>query len=59
MFLQLLQELEGIKNEWVEGSDNYKLNFYEKSEVVLHLVTQYFRLPQLKGSTVNDYIRME
>lgn len=58
-FSQLLQELDSIKNEWVEGTDNYKLNFYEKRELALHLVTQYFRLPQLKESTINDYIRME
>ena len=58
MFSQLLKTIDEIKNEWITNKEYYRLNFYEKREIALHIVTQYFRLPQLQEATVDDYIRM-
>lgn len=59
LFAQLLRSIDEIKNEWLADKEYYRLNFYEKRELALHIVTQYFRLPQLQDSTVDDYLRME
>ena len=58
-FAQLLSQIDEIKEEWISGEDHYRLNFYEKRELALHIVTQYMRMPHIMESTVNDYIRME
>ena len=59
LYIQLLNQLNEIKEEWVTGKDHYTLNFYEKKELALHIVTQYFRLPQIGDTLVDNYIRME
>lgn len=59
MFSQLLQSIDVIKDEWISQREQYRLQFKEKRELALHLVTQFFRHPQLKDSTVDDYLRME
>jgi len=59
MFSQLLQSIDIIKDEWILDKEQYRLQFKEKRELALHLVTQFFRHPQLKNSTVDDYLRME
>jgi len=59
MFSQLLQSIDVIKDEWISQKEQYRLQFKEKRELALHLVTQFFRHPQLKDSTVDDYLRME
>lgn len=59
MFSQLLRTIDEIKNEWITNKEYYRLNFYEKREIALHIVTQYFRLPQLQEATIDDYLRME
>lgn len=59
MFSQLLQSIDVIKDEWITQREQYRLQFKEKRELALHLVTQFFRHPQLKDSTVDDYLRME
>lgn len=59
LYAKLLQEIDKIKDEWISGKNQYRLKFLEKRELALHLVTQYFRHPILKDSTVDDYIRME
>lgn len=59
MFSQLLQSIDIIKDEWISQREQYRLQFEEKRELALHLVTQFFRHPQLKDSTVDDYLRME
>jgi hypothetical protein len=59
LFSNILQTIDTIKDEWISGSEQYRLLFAEKRELALHLVTQFFRHPQLKDSTVGDYIRME
>lgn len=59
LYKQLLNQINKIKEEWVTGKDHYTLNFYEKKELALHIVTQYFRLPQIGDTLVDNYIRME
>lgn len=59
MFSQLLQSIDVIKEEWISQREQYRLQFKEKRELALHLVTQFFRHPELKDSTVDDYLRME
>lgn len=59
MFSQLLQSIDVIKDEWISQREQYRLQFKEKRELALHLVTQFYRHPQLKDSTVDDYLRME
>ena len=59
LYIQLLNQINEIKEEWVTGKDHYTLNFYEKKELALHIVTQYFRLPQIRDTLVDNYIRME
>lgn len=59
MFSQLLQSIDVIKDEWISQRERYRLQFKEKRELALHLVTQFFRHPYLKDSTVDDYLRME
>lgn len=59
LWAQYLQQLDEIKEEWVTGKDHYRLNYYEKRELALHIITQYFRLPQIGSVMVDDYLRME
>lgn len=59
MFSHLLQSIDVIKDEWISKREQYRLQFKEKREIALHLVTQFFRHPQLKDSTVDDYLRIE
>ena len=59
LYIQLLNQINEIKEDWVTGKDHYILNFYEKKELALHIVTQYFRLPQIGDTLVDNYIRME
>ena len=59
LYIQLLNQINEIKEEWVTGKDHYILNVYEKKELALHIVTQYFRLPQIGDTLVDNYIRME
>lgn len=56
MFSQLLQSIDVIKDKWILGSEQYRLQFEEKRVLALHIVTQFFRLPQLQNSTVDDYL---
>ncbi len=58
-FCELLQSIDVIKDEWISHREQYRLQFKEKRELALHLVTQFFRHPQLKDSTVDNYLRME
>lgn len=58
-FSKLLREIDLIKSEWMSGKEQYHLLFVEKREIAFHLVTQFFRLPEIKESTIDDYVRME
>lgn len=59
LYAQFLKQIDEIKREWLAGNDHYRLNYLEKREFALHIVTQYFRMPQIGDVMVNDYIRME
>ena len=59
LYAQFLKQIDEIKGEWVAGNDHYRLNYLEKREFALHIVTQYFRMPQIGDVMVNDYIRIE
>jgi len=59
LYAQFLKQIDEIKGEWVTVNDHYRLNYLEKREFALHIVTQYFRMPQIGEVMVNDYIRME
>lgn len=59
LYAQFLAQVDKIKEEWVTGKDHYRLHFIEKRELALHLLTQYFRMPQIRDVIVDDFIRME
>lgn len=59
LYSQILNQIDEIKDEWMTGKDHYRLMHVEKKELALHIVTQYFRLPQIGDSMVDDYVRME
>lgn len=59
LFIQLLNQIDEIKEDWITGRERYRLRFLEKRELALHIVTQFFRLPQIGNTMVDDYIRME
>lgn len=59
LYSQILNQVDEIKEEWMTGKDYYRLMHVEKKELALHIVTQYFRLPQIGDSMVDDYVRME
>ena len=59
LYSQMLKCIDEIKDEWMSGKDRYRLMHVEKKELALHIVTQYFRLPQIGDSMVDDYVRME
>lgn len=59
LYAQFLKQIDDIKREWVTGYDHYKLNYLEKREFALHILTQYFRMPHTGDVMVDDYIRME
>lgn len=59
LYSQMLKQIDDIKEEWISGKDHYRLLHVEKRELALHIVTQYFRLPQIGDSMVDDYVRME
>ncbi len=59
LYLQILNQIDEIKDEWMTGKEHYRLMHVEKKELALHIVTQYFRLPQIGDSLVDDYVRME
>lgn len=59
LYSQMLKQIDEIKEEWISGKDHYRLLHEEKRELALHIVTQYFRLPQIGDSMVDDYVRAE
>ena len=59
LYAQFLEQVDDIKEGWGTGKDHYRLQFIEKRELALHIITQYFRMPQIGDVMVDDYIRME
>ena len=58
-YAQFLAQIDEIMEEWGTGKNHYRLHFIEKRELALHLLNQYFRMPQIGDVMVDDYIRME
>lgn len=58
-YAQFLKQLDEIMIEWKTGKEHYRLQYIEKRELALHIVTQYFRLPQIGNYIVDDSIRTE
>lgn len=58
-YARLLSDIDGIKDEWLTGKDHYRLNYYEKKELALHLATQYLRHPLIGEAEVRNYLRLE
>lgn len=58
-YAQLLSKIDEIKDDWITGKEQYKLNYYEKKELALHIATQYFRHPKIGDAEVDNYLRME
>ncbi len=59
LYDQFLGQIDEIKEEWVTGKGHYRLQFLEKREFALHIITQYFRMPQIGDVMVDDFLRME
>lgn len=59
MLDQYLKTLDSIKKGWDNGDDKYRMNYYEKKELALHIATLYFRLPDVMNSIVDNYMRFE
>lgn len=59
LYSQLLLDIDKIQREWVSGTDCYRLNYYEKAELALHVATQYLRHPLIVDAEVNNYLRLE
>lgn len=59
LYNQFLGQIDEIKEEWVTGKGHYRLQFLEKREFALHIITQYFRMPQIGDVMVDDFLRME
>ena len=45
LYSQILSQIDEIQDEWVSGKGQYRLNYYEKKEIALHIATQYLRHP--------------
>ena len=54
MLDQYLKTLDIIKKGWDNGNDKYRMNYYEKKELALHIATLYFRLPDVMNSIVDN-----
>ena len=59
LYSQFLSQLDEIKDEWMSGKDKYRLNYYEKKELALHIATQYLRHPIIGDAEVDNYMRFE
>lgn len=59
LYDQFLGQIDEIKEEWVTGKGHYRLQFLEKREFAHHIITQYFRMPQIGDVMVDDFLRME
>ena len=59
LYAKFLEQVDEIMEEWVTGKDHYRLQFIEKREFALHIITQYFRMPQIGDVMADNCIRME
>lgn len=58
-YSQLLSQIDEIKEDWILGKEKYRLSYYEKKELALHIATQYFRHPKIGDAEVDNYLRLE
>ena len=58
-YSRFLSDLDTIKDEWMTGKDHYRLSYYEKKELALHIATQYLRHPLIGEAEVDNYLRFE
>lgn len=59
LYSRLLSDIDTIKEEWMTGKDHYRLTYYEKKELALHIATQYFKHPLIGEAEVDNYLRFE
>ena len=59
LYSRLLSDIDDIKDEWLTGKGQYRLNYYEKKELALHIATQFLRHPLIGEAEVNNYLRFE
>ena len=59
MYSRLLKQIDEIKEGWVTGRDYYRLSFFEKKELTLHIATQYLRHPVISEAEVDNFLRFE
>lgn len=59
LYKQLLGQIDEIKEGWMSGKDKYRLSYYEKKELALHIAMQYLRHPVIGNAEVDNYLRME
>lgn len=59
LYKQLLGQIDEIKDDWISGKEKYRLNYYEKKELALHIATQYLRHPIIGDAEVDNYMRIE
>lgn len=59
LYSRLLSDIDQIKEEWMSGKEQYRLNYYEKKELALHIATQYLRHPVIGDAEVDNYMRFE
>ena len=59
LYSQFLSQIDEIKDEWMTDKDHYRLNYYEKKELALHIATQYLRHPIIGDAEVDNYMRFE
>ena len=59
LYSKLLSDIDGIRDDWMYGKEQYRLNYFEKKELALHIATQYLRHPLIGEAEVNNYLRFE
>ncbi|MBR3986891.1 MAG: DUF4238 domain-containing protein [Bacteroidales bacterium] len=59
MLDRYLKDLDNIKNGWNNGDDRYRMNYYEKRELALHIATLYYRLPDVMNAIIDNALRLE
>lgn len=59
LYKQLLGQIDEIRDDWISGKEKYRLNYYEKKELALHIATQYLRHPIIGDAEVDNYMRMD
>lgn len=59
LLAQYLGQLDVIQDGWVKGTERYRLNYLEKRELALHIITLYFRIPHVMNAMIDNHLRFE